>query len=793
MLHSIKVTLRFLKKHLGFTLINVIGLSVGLAVCFMIMNYVIHELSYDQFNSKKDRIYRVAVKTQSGGREISASVSVGRLAPEARRKIAGIENSVRTYGFGGFEIETDDGRKFTDSKGLYIDSTFFQIFDYRLISGIPDKVLDEPHSLVLTESLARKVFGEEDPYMQTVQMDGEKFTVTGVMEDLPLNSHLQFDLAASFSTICNPEFDITERDGVSFPTYLLLSENADPDLIAHQVDTLTSAIVDRMFGEYSLEMDSWLQPLDDIHLKSDFTFEFAKTNSISNIYLFSALAFFVILIAVINFINLSTVLYEKRAREIGIRKVVGAHKNSLARQFIFESVIVSLIAFAFSLLWVELLADRFSMLMNTPIPVIWWQNAYYLGGIIVFVILVGIISGIYPAFHLSGIQPIAAIRGGGSKAGNKYTLRKVLVVFQFSISVFMIVVLLLFYAQMQFVKDKELGFNKENVVAYKSLPDKLRGSYESLKSELLQIPQVKSVTASNLVPGKTRSSNNMVHKEGESPDNAIMLNVNRVQHDFIETYGLELAEGRDFSKEVTIDTAKFIINQTAAEKLGLENPVGKFIYEMDRKGEVIGVLKDYHVKSLHSPIDPLMLKMSSNFFSFMSVRIAPGNIENTLSRIEKKLHEFDPAYETDYFFIDAAFDNLYDSEQRSFRLFTYAAILAILISVLGIFALTALIMQKRTREIGIRKTMGASGGNIVMLLLNSTTKWALIANIIAWPVAYYFMVNWLQRFEYSIDVMNYWWFFVLAALLAYLQAVITVIYQSVKASKTNPVDSLRYE
>lgn len=792
MLHAIKVTLRFLKKHLGFTIINVFGLSVGLAVCFMILNYIIHELSYDQFNEKKGRIYRVVLKTQTAGREVSAPFTIGALSIEARRQLPGVENAVRTYSFASFEIDKEDGRKFTNTKGIYIDSTFFQIFDYQLISGDRDDALVDPYSVVLTESLAQKVFGKKDPFMQSMKIDGDNYTITGVMKDPPLNSHLQFDLIASFTTICNPEYDITTRDGISFPTYLLLAESANPDSMGYRVDTLTMKLIDDLFGDFTIEVDSWLQSLNHIHLRSGYTFEYAKTSSISNIYIFSALAFFVILIAVINFINLSTVLYEKRSREIGIRKVAGAYRSSLARQFIFESVVVSLIAFVFSLVWVELLAERFSMLMNTTIPIIWWQSLAKLIAMILFVILVGVVSGAYPAFYLSGIRPISAIRGA-SQSGGKYTLRKVLVVFQFSISVFMIVILLLFYAQMSFVKNKELGFDKENVVVYQNFTEKLRNSYESLKTELEQIPQVISVTASNLVPGKERSSNNMVHKEGDDFDNSILININRVQHDYLETYGLELAAGRDFSKEYGLDTAKFILNEIAAEKLGLEDPVGKNIYEMDRKGRIIGVLKNYHVKSLHSPIEPLILKMSSHYFSYVSVRIVPGSTKESLQKIKEKIQAFDPAYETDYFFVDAAFQNLYDAENRSFRLFTYAAILAILISILGIFSLTALIMQKRRKEIGIRKTLGANAGSIVFLLLNSTTKWALIANLIAWPVAYYFMENWLQKFEYRIEIMHFWWFFLLAAALAYIQAVVTVIYQSVKAARTKPVDALRYE
>ncbi len=271
MLHSLKVTLRFLKRYSGFTLINLFGLSVGMAVCFMILNYVIHELSFDQFHGKEDRIYRVVVKTQSGGREISAPFTIGNLSTESHRQIAGIEESVRLYSFGGWEIKMKDGRKFTDNIGIYADSSFFQIFDYRLVSGIRNKILDDPNSVVLTESVARKIFGEEDPYMKTLVMDGNHFTVTGVMQDLPVNTHFRFDMIASFSTICNPDYDITTRDGVSFPTYVLLAKNAHPGCIAHRIDSLTRSMASELFGDYSFELDSWLQPLDDIHLKSGFT------------------------------------------------------------------------------------------------------------------------------------------------------------------------------------------------------------------------------------------------------------------------------------------------------------------------------------------------------------------------------------------------------------------------------------------------------------------------------------------------------------------------------------------
>lgn len=791
MIHSLKITFRFLKKHLGFTAINVIGLSIGMAVCFMILNYIIHELSFDRFNTKYDRLGRVTVKAYSGGEELSAPFTFGQFGPEAARELAFVEHFMRFYPFGSFEIEKEE-KKFTNEKGIYLDSTFFDLFDYELISGVPEKALTKEHSVIITQRLAKKIFGEEDPYMKTLEMDGEKYSITGVIEDFPPDSHIDFDIGVSFVTISNPEYDITQRDGISFPTYLLLKENVDRQEVEEKINELTARLGEEMMGEYSLELDVKFQPLSDIHLRSDFTFEYARTTDIANIYLFAALAIFVILIAVINFINLSTVLYEKRSREIGIRKVTGAYRNDLVAQFISESVLVALLAFLFALLWVELLTQPFSHLMNANIPVIYRSSPVYLLGIILFVVLVGALSGLYPALYLSGIKPISAIKGSFFR-GNKYTLRKVLVVFQFAISVFMIIILLLLYSQMQFVKNKDLGFERENVVVYQSFTEKLRESYESLKTELEQLPYVESAAASQLVPGKERSHNNVVYKEGQNPDEGVIMNINRIQHDYIGTYGMELIDGRDFSEEARLDTGRFIINQTAARKLSLDDPVGKVIYNMNRKGRVIGLVKDFHIKSLHSPVDPLVFQMTSNYFRYISIRLKPGDPSGALSAISGVFRDFDPAYEIDYFFTDNVFRNLYAAEDRTFKLFTYAAILAIIISVLGMFSLTALSMQKRTKEIGIRKTLGAKTGSIIWLLLHSTTIWALVANLIAWPVAYFFMQDWLQKFEFRINILDFWWCFVLAAVIAYLQAVLTVIYQSVKASHTNPVDALKYE
>ncbi len=789
---KINTTLRFLNKYKGFTAINIIGLSIGMAVCFMIFNYLIHELGFDNFNTKKDQIYRIALKAQTGGREITAPFSVGTLGQEAVQEIPGVEDYVRFYSFGNFEVEKDE-RKYSDLEGIYIDSSFFKIFDYRLVSGIPQTALMVPKSVVITESLAERLFADEDPYMNTLRLDDEDFTITGIMEDFPSNSHLSFDLAVSFSTICNSEFDITKNEGVSFPTYLVLNENSNPDTIASQLSALNDRIIDDLFGAYSLKTDLWLQPLNDVHLKSNFTFEYANISSISNIYLFSALAIFIIIIAVINFINLSTAIYEKRAREIGIRKIVGAQRNNLIGQFISESVILAFISFLISLLWVELLTTPFSELMNVIIPVVYWQSPLYFFGIIVFVIVVGVISGSYPAFYLSGIKVFTAIKGGIIPGRNKYALRKVLVVLQFGISAFMIIIIALLFLQMRFVKNKELGFERENIIVFQNFTEKIIDKYETLKPALSQIPEITSLAASQQIPGKNRTSNNMVYKEGDSPDNSIIMNVNRVMPDYITTMGIELKEGRVFSKENGLDSVEFILNETAAVKLGLDDPVGKKIYEMDSKGPVVGIVKDYHVKSLHRKIEPVVLKISSRYFRYISVKILSGNPKPVLEKIKGVFQEFDPAYETDYIFIDNVFHELYDAEDRTFSLFSYAAILAIVISLLGLFSLTSISMQKRNKEIGVRKTLGAGVGQIVILLLNSITRWTLIANLIAWPVAYVFMKNWLLKFEYRINIIYAWYAFVLAALIVYGISILTVYFLSRKAALSNPVDALRYE
>lgn len=791
-MNQLKVAIRFLKRHSGFTAINIIGLSVGMAVCLMIINYVINETSFDKFNSNYSNIYRVIIKLQTGGREMSGPFTLGNAGPAMVRELASVEKSVRFYGFSNLEIVKDEN-KFTNFNSIYADTSFFEIFDYNFISGIPSKVLEKPRSIVLSRSTAQTIFGNEDAFNKQLEVYGEKYTVTGVIEDFPINSHLNYDVLVSFSTICNPENDITKRDGLSFPTYILASENTEFEKVNEDVNKLNKRLLDELFGDYAMDASFYLQPLKEIHLNSDFTFDIASTNSKANVYLFLALAVFIIVIAIINFINLSTVLYEKRSKEIGIRKVVGAVRFNLMRQFAGESVLVAFISLIFALALVEFLDREFSILMGTTIPVIYKTNWAYLALVILFVFIVGLISGFYPSFYLSGVKPLQAMRGMSGNGSGKNLLRKILVIFQFIISVFIIIVLLLLYFQMNYVKNKDLGFDRQNVMVYQNLTENIKSNFDGIKAELLRIPAVKSVSSSRLVPGRERSSNNMVYKDGETADNSMIMNVNSVGYDYFETYGMEIIKGRDFLKESGTDTASYIINEVAAKKLGLEDPIGQKIHEMSFTGTVIGLVKDFNIKSLHNPIEPLVIKLRSGWYRFLSIRISPKNQQNTIKKIAEVLGNADQSYQPDYFFVDNVFRKHYEKEDKAFQLFFYAAILAILISVLGMYSLTAFTTQKRIKEIGIRKTLGASVNSIVLLLTNSITRWVVIATLIAWPLAWIFMADWLQKFNYSIEILDFWWCFLLAALISYIQAILTVSFQSVKAANSNPVDALKYE
>lgn len=783
---------RNLLKNKINTIINVLGLTVGFSVSVLILIYVYHEVSFDNFHKNGDRIYRMTLEgSMADGKVLKAALTSGEIAREVLNKVPGVEHATRVYDWGENEVFIGD-KRYANEDIAWADTGFFSIFTFPVVAGNPATSLSEMYSVVLSESLSEKFFGTTDALNKTVKIGDQDYRVTGIMKDWPVNSHLDYEAIASFSSLERTDYNIVERNGISFPTYVMLKEGVDHTTVRKQIRETADEVMDARYGPVGINTKSFTQPLADVYLRTKAMFSDGRTGDIRNVYIFSFLAFFIILIAVFNFINLMTAQSERRMKEIGLRKVVGAGRPDVIRQFIGESVLVAVIAFLFSLVLNELLLEPFSNLMAGQFRLEYWHQPLLLLFILLFVIIIGIISGIYPAMYLSGFRPIKVLKGSVSNTGKRHTLRKVLVTLQFAISIFLIISLVLLHAQTSYLKTKDLGFQREGTVALHSLTDGIRSSYKSLKAELLQNPNILAVTASQSIPGQPRSMQNC-YKKGDDPKSAIMINENRVQHDYIETFGINVVMGRGFDKEMSTDTGAFVINQKAVEKLGLSDPIGQDIYVWSVPGKIIGVISDYNYLSLRSEIDPLVLSMYSNWFRTISLRIRPEKVKETMAYVEETLKEVDPNYTFNYTFVDDRFANMYQKEERVNRLFSSAAILAVIISILGIYALTSFTVGRKIKEIGIRKAMGASIPQILGMLFTDLSKWILIGNIIAWPLAFWLVKDWLGNFAYQIELMNYWWVFPAAGLLAVVVGILSMLYQSWTAARSNPVDALRYE
>lgn len=787
-----KIAWRIIQKNLGHTIVNIVGLGLGFSAAILMLIYVHHQLSFDRFHENADRIYRLTIEgSMADGKTISGAFTHGSTAVVLTDEVPELEYVTRFYDLGSNEVLIDDQR-FTDDRIAWVDSVFLKIFSFGLISGNPETALQEPNSVVLTRSTAIKYFGDSNPIDKLIRIDNIDYRVTALMHDVPSNSHLVFDALASFHTLERPGFNIIERQGISFPTYLLMQKDADYDAFAEKSISSADDHTNEIFNALGVYIAHYLQPLSRAYLYSNFSFDTGRRGDIRNVYVFSFLAFVVILVAVFNFINLVTAQSEKRAREIGMRKVMGAVRKDLIGQFIGESLIITFFAFLFALVLNELFIGPFSNLLEENLSLGYYQNPLMALAIMGFVVLVGIIAGFYPAFYLSHHEPVLVLKGGALKTAGNTNLRKVLVVLQFAVSVFLVISVLLLNRQVQYMKHKDLGFDREHVISIHNLSPAIRSTYTSLKAELLQHPNILNVTASQSVPGETQSLQNS-YRQGDDPSSAVIMYENRIQHGYLETFGMRIVEGRDFDPEMRTDTASFILNQAAVRKLGLENPIGARIYVWRQPGTVIGVVSDFNFASLREEIDPLAMTMYADWFHRISIRVQPGSTNEVLQYARSLFEAADPNYVFEYFFVDDRFAQMYRREERANALIKYASILAIIISFMGLYALTSFTVMKRVKEIAIRKTLGATVPKIMGLLFSDLLRWLLIGNIIAWPLAFYTVMRWQENFAFRINIIDHWYYFVLAGLLAALVGVFASIIQMMSAARTNPAVCLKAE
>ena len=803
----LKIALRNLQKYKGYSFINIAGLTIGLTVCALILLFVRDELSYDRYHENADRIYRVNFKGAIGGTFVHIAQSAPAMGPSFVREYPEVENAVRFLGAGRVLIAREADR-FYEENFRWADSTVFDVFTFPLLRGDPHTALTEPNTVVLTETTARKYFGDADPVGQTLRRDNwQDLTVTGVMRDLPPTSHFPIDFLGSMATVEYSRSPLWVS--MSFYTYLLLPEGSAPaDLqakfpalirkyVAPQVEQALGQTYEEALAA-GLEWNYYLQPLTDIYLHSDGVEEnLASTSNARAVSILSVVAGLILLIACINFMNLATARAANRAREVGLRKVLGSARRQLVGQFLGESILLALLTGLLAFLAIQAVLPFFDDLAGKALAGSAGLNV--LLGLLGIALAAGLLAGFYPALFLSAFQPVAVLKGTLRSGARSPRLRSTLVVLQFAASIALMVGTGVVFTQLDFMREKDLGFTKEQVVVLPIETDEARQGFDAFRQELLRQPNVVAVAAVEQIPGRIQNIN-VFRPEGAPNDATYPLWSTRTSYDFPEALQLELVAGRTFSRDYATDaTEAILINEAAARLMGLtpETAVGKHLAEIGNPEEgdipftIVGVVKDFHFQSLHEPIKPLAMSLMPDALRNIVVRIRPEQITETLAVLQRHWETYEPGHPYRYTFLDADFGRVYEKDRQLGRIFGVFAGLAVLIACLGLFGLASFIAQQRTKEIGVRKVLGASVAGIVVLLSKEFIRLVLIAFAVAAPLAYFAMNRWLDDFAYRVDIA--WPIFLMAGLTALGVAVLTVSYQSIKAALTNPVKALRYE
>jgi putative ABC transport system permease protein len=792
-------------KNWTYSIINILGLSTGLAAIIYITLFVQFELGYDKIHEKADQIYRVGVYGMMMNNELNQAVTAAPMAEAMINDYPEVLNACRINRSGDWLIVFED-RKINEKEFLFADSSFFDVFSFKLLKGDPKNALTEPRSIVMTETGAKKYFGNKDPIgkLLKVESDTVLYRVTGLMEDPPENSHFKFDLMGSMSTLNSSRSTFWVSH--NFYTYILLEERTDEVAFEEKMQLMVDKYIGPQIEEFlGINMEEFaesgnsfsyfIQPLLDIHLSSDLQYELEPNGNIQYIYIFISIAIFILVIASINFTNLSTARASKRSKEVGIRKVVGAVKKQLVVQFLMESFIITVVSLGIAIVLLELFLPGLNNLIHIPLGISYFANWYVVPLLFLLVLLVSLMAGSYPAFFLASFRPAAVLKGKLKLGVRGGILRSVLVITQFVVSVFILLSTYTVSDQLKYMLNRDLGFDKENVLMIRR-SDALDTKMEAFKSELLKIPSVLSVTNSNTYPGKN-FSNNAFWLEGESTTNTYLLHQARVSFDYGKTFNFELLQGRFFSREYSTDSNAIVINEAAVKSLGLEDPIGKNILAPGRNNDfrklpIIGIVKDFNFKSLHTKIEPAAFTlMRGNAEGVVSIKLAAGEMNNSIQQVQNVWDEFVNDYPFEYFFFDDHIEELYEAEQRTNSIFILFTVLSILISFLGLLGLISFITEQRKKEIGVRKTFGSSSGNIVVIISRGILKLVIIASIVSWPIAYWVMNTWLQDFSYRVEI-NYV-MFIIIPILTILLTLLTVIYQTVKAARKNPADILRYE
>jgi putative ABC transport system permease protein len=800
-----KIGIRSLLRNKSFTAINIFGLTLGITTCLLIMLYVQNELSYDSFNKKADQIVRVVFRGSIQGEKMKEAMVMPPVAQTFKSEYPEVLEATRLRRYGYPRVTYGD-KTFKENAFAYADSNFFEVFTLPFLKGNPKTALLEPNTIVISESVAKKYFGDEDPIGKILQFKdlNSSFKITGVMRLMPVNSHFHFDLFASMASFPQSrEFSWMTSE---YYTYLVLPKGYDykkleaklpADVEKYMGSQLQKAMgmTYAQFRQKGNELGLYLQPLMDIHLHSDLNLELAPVSDIRYVYIFSVVAIFMLLIACINFMNLSTAGASKRAREVGIRKVLGSLNGQLVRQFLLESLLLTCFAFLLSIILVFWTLPFLNKLSGKNLSFNLLSNPWLLPGLLLFALVTGLLAGSYPAFFLSSFKPVTVLKGKLASMGKTVSLRSGLVVFQFFISIVLIIGTIIVHKQLAFIQNEKLGYNKDQVLIVQE-SYWLGKNQEAFKQKLLQDPRVVSISSSGYLPaGNTYNNNFMIYADNNSDQLVKTLRYD-VDFNYIQTLGMEMADGRNFSKSFGTDSLGIIINEETAKAFGWDkNALGHNLTRPDNDGtkltyHVIGVVKNFHFRSFHEPISPLVMVLNNNNENII-VKTNTKDIAGLLNTMKKNWNDLKGEVPFSYTFLDDRFNNSYESEQKIGLILSIFAGVTIFVACLGLFGLATFTAEQRTKEIGIRKVLGATVTSIVSLLSKDFLKLVIIAFIIATPVAWYMMNKWLQDFAYKTNISG--WIFLLAAALAVTITILTVSFRAIRAAVVNPVDSLRSE
>jgi putative ABC transport system permease protein len=802
----IKHSIRSFKRQRAYIVINILGLSIGIACSLLITLFVLNELSFDRYNVKKDRIFRMILNGKIGGQEVTVTYSAAVIGPTMLKEVPEVEDFLRMNGVGPTTVEYNK-QAFTEDHIVEADSSFFNFFTIPVIKGDPKNLLNAPRKAVLSESTAKKIFGIENPIDKTIKIGSDTllYTISGVMGDVPGNSHFEADILTSFMT--NPGSKNPTWLSNSYSTYLLLKPNSSfktvdaklPEMIVKYVGPELQRFMGVSISDFTAKGNKYrfyLQNLKDAHLDPSVTQQqFKSASDPKFLKIFGSIAILIVLIAAINFMNLSTAQASRRAKEVGIKKIGGSSRGMLVTQFLSESFILSFISLVFAIIFIKVTLPYFNNLLGANLVLNLFASWYTIPVLIIFSVLVGILAGSYPAFFLSAFNPYEVLKGNVKNSMKNGRLRRVLVVFQFAISILLIVGTMVMYRQINYMLNKDVGFNKEQLIVI-NRADALGAKVKSFKEAVKEIPGVVNIASSTAVPGRNNNDNGY-GMEGRKDENFLMQ-TNWVDYDYLETYKMTLASGRFFNESFTTDKQSCLVNESAVRNFSITDfaktrfmqprDSGKFDYL-----PVIGVVKNFNFESLRNPIQPYLFRFKTDnvLWGYLTVRLSGKNYSSTISAIENKWKDFVPNNPLQYYFVDADFEQMYKQEKQNAQMAVIFSILAIFIAALGLFGLTSFTVEQRTKEIGVRKAMGSSIAGIYIVISREVIILVSISALIAWPLIYYIASKWLENFYYRINLGVF--SFIAGLTIALGIAILTISYRIMRAASVNPAQSLKYE